>query len=267
VGTLPDGQLRHVLRCRREGRRKEESCFLVELPSTSAFNGRGHGFRSRNTSNLRTFTGLRVLLACGAPVHERGEPRAAPRGPPLGSRGMSTAQPTSLPGMRVAGARTRTSCADADVDKLAGETGCRRADAEELCGRGQEYNRSVTLRFLYRLSEPEVLEPVVPSVFANLEHGHHFIRRHDVSAVSTIYRLPISSSPTRQSLSSGSSHLSRTRPRGGTHSSCSVPAHRTAPSPTCSPTSWVERVVEASGEGHRRQRGKSRRRWRGLLEV
>ncbi|XP_072983545.1 coatomer subunit beta-1 [Typha latifolia] len=53
-----------------------------------------------------------------------------------------------------------------------------------------EYIRGVTLRFLCRLSEPEIIEPLVPSVLANLEHRHPFIRRHALLAVSAIYRLP-----------------------------------------------------------------------------
>uniref|UniRef100_A0A0E0C0W2 Coatomer subunit beta n=1 Tax=Oryza meridionalis TaxID=40149 RepID=A0A0E0C0W2_9ORYZ len=53
-----------------------------------------------------------------------------------------------------------------------------------------EYIRGVTLRFLCRLSEPEVLEPLVPSILENLDHRHHFIRRHALSAISSIYRLP-----------------------------------------------------------------------------
>ncbi|RWW07112.1 hypothetical protein GW17_00029520 [Ensete ventricosum] len=53
-----------------------------------------------------------------------------------------------------------------------------------------EYIRGVTLRFLCRLSEPEILEPLVPSVLANLDHRHPFIRRHALLAVAAIYRLP-----------------------------------------------------------------------------
>uniref|UniRef100_A0A0E0MCZ9 Coatomer subunit beta n=1 Tax=Oryza punctata TaxID=4537 RepID=A0A0E0MCZ9_ORYPU len=53
-----------------------------------------------------------------------------------------------------------------------------------------EYIRGVTLRFLCRLNEPELLEPLVPSILANLDHRHHFIRRHALSAISAIYRLP-----------------------------------------------------------------------------
>jgi coatomer subunit beta len=53
-----------------------------------------------------------------------------------------------------------------------------------------EYIRGVTLRFICRLSEPELLEPLVPSILANLEHRNHFVRRHALSAISAIYRLP-----------------------------------------------------------------------------
>ncbi|KAG6534082.1 coatomer subunit beta-1-like [Zingiber officinale] len=53
-----------------------------------------------------------------------------------------------------------------------------------------EYIRGVTLRFLCRLSEPEILEPLVPSVLANLDHRHPFVRRHALLAISAIYRLP-----------------------------------------------------------------------------
>ncbi|KAG6481354.1 hypothetical protein ZIOFF_057954 [Zingiber officinale] len=37
-----------------------------------------------------------------------------------------------------------------------------------------KYIRGVTLRFLCRLSEPEILDPLVPSVLSNLEHRHPF---------------------------------------------------------------------------------------------
>ncbi|RRT39076.1 hypothetical protein B296_00048008 [Ensete ventricosum] len=53
-----------------------------------------------------------------------------------------------------------------------------------------EYIRGVTLRFLCRLSEPEILEPLVPSVLANIEHRHPFVRRHALLAVAAIHRLP-----------------------------------------------------------------------------
>jgi hypothetical protein len=35
-----------------------------------------------------------------------------------------------------------------------------------------EYVRGSTLRYLCKLKEPEVLEPLMPSVFANLEHRY-----------------------------------------------------------------------------------------------
>merc|ERR1712176_1566934 len=53
-----------------------------------------------------------------------------------------------------------------------------------------EYIRGVTLRFLCRITEPELLEPLVPSILANLEHRHSFVRRHAARAVHTIYSLP-----------------------------------------------------------------------------
>lgn len=53
-----------------------------------------------------------------------------------------------------------------------------------------EYIRGVTLRFLCRLTEAEIIEPLVPSVLSNLEHRHPFVRRHAVLAVMSIYKLP-----------------------------------------------------------------------------
>ncbi|KAG1326885.1 coatomer subunit beta-1 [Cocos nucifera] len=53
-----------------------------------------------------------------------------------------------------------------------------------------EYLRGVTLRFLCRLPEPELLEPLIPSVLSNLEHRHPFVRRHALLATAAIYRLP-----------------------------------------------------------------------------
>lgn len=51
-----------------------------------------------------------------------------------------------------------------------------------------EYVRGVTLRFLCRLREPELLEPLVPAVRQNLEHRHAYVRRHAVLALHQIYR-------------------------------------------------------------------------------
>ncbi|CAK9183489.1 unnamed protein product, partial [Ilex paraguariensis] len=53
-----------------------------------------------------------------------------------------------------------------------------------------EYIRGVTLRFLCRLNEVEIIEPLIPSVLANLEHRHPFIRRNAILAVMSIYKLP-----------------------------------------------------------------------------
>ncbi|KAK9099811.1 hypothetical protein Scep_023241 [Stephania cephalantha] len=53
-----------------------------------------------------------------------------------------------------------------------------------------EYIRGVTLRFLCRLNETEIIEPLIPSVLANLEHRHPFIRRNAILAVMSIYKLP-----------------------------------------------------------------------------
>lgn len=53
-----------------------------------------------------------------------------------------------------------------------------------------EYLRGVTLRFLCRIREEEILEPLVPSILANLEHRHSYVRRTAVLAVNAIYKLP-----------------------------------------------------------------------------
>lgn len=53
-----------------------------------------------------------------------------------------------------------------------------------------EYIRGVTLRFLCRLNETEIVEPLIPSVLQNLEHRHPFIRRNAILAVMSIYKLP-----------------------------------------------------------------------------
>ncbi|XVF89469.1 hypothetical protein PTKIN_Ptkin19aG0132900 [Pterospermum kingtungense] len=53
-----------------------------------------------------------------------------------------------------------------------------------------EYIRGVTLRFLCRLNETEIIEPLIPSILQNLEHRHPFIRRNAILAVMSIYKLP-----------------------------------------------------------------------------
>lgn len=53
-----------------------------------------------------------------------------------------------------------------------------------------EYLRGVTLRFLCRIKEEEILEPLIPSILANLEHRHSYVRRNAVLTVSAMYKLP-----------------------------------------------------------------------------
>ncbi|KAI9084501.1 hypothetical protein K1719_033489 [Acacia pycnantha] len=53
-----------------------------------------------------------------------------------------------------------------------------------------EYIRGVTLRFLCRLNETEIIEPLIPSILSNLEHRHPFVRRNAVLAIMALYKLP-----------------------------------------------------------------------------
>ncbi|KAK8942840.1 Coatomer subunit beta-1 [Platanthera zijinensis] len=53
-----------------------------------------------------------------------------------------------------------------------------------------EFIRGVTLRFLCRLSEVDIIEPLIPSILSNIEHRHPFIRRNAILAVMSIYKLP-----------------------------------------------------------------------------
>ena len=53
-----------------------------------------------------------------------------------------------------------------------------------------EFIRGVTLRFLYRLNESKIFEPLLPSILSNLEHRHPFVRRNAVLAVMSVYKLP-----------------------------------------------------------------------------
>lgn len=53
-----------------------------------------------------------------------------------------------------------------------------------------EYIRGVTLRFLCRLNEVEIIEPLIPAVLSNLEHRHPYVRRNAILAVMSIYKLP-----------------------------------------------------------------------------
>lgn len=51
-----------------------------------------------------------------------------------------------------------------------------------------EYLRGSTLRFLCKLKEPELLEPLMPTIRSCLEHRHSYVRRNAVLAIFTIYR-------------------------------------------------------------------------------
>lgn len=51
-----------------------------------------------------------------------------------------------------------------------------------------EFIRGSTLRFLCKLKEPELLEPLMPSIRACLDHRHAYVRRNAVLAIYTIYR-------------------------------------------------------------------------------
>eukprot|EP00662_Eupelagonemidae_sp_cell21_P032812 gene32812-54662_t len=51
-----------------------------------------------------------------------------------------------------------------------------------------EYVRGATLRFMCRLGEREILEPLAPAVLDCLEHRHSYVRRNAVSAISNIYQ-------------------------------------------------------------------------------
>jgi coatomer subunit beta len=50
-----------------------------------------------------------------------------------------------------------------------------------------EYVRGSMLRFLCKLKEPELLEPLIASIKANLEHRHSYVRRTAVLAIFSIY--------------------------------------------------------------------------------
>ncbi|GAB5593932.1 coatomer subunit beta [Umbelopsis nana] len=51
-----------------------------------------------------------------------------------------------------------------------------------------EYIRGATLRFLCKIREPEVLEPLLPSCRACLEHRHSYVRKNAVFAIYSIYK-------------------------------------------------------------------------------
>ncbi|KAF5395845.1 Coatomer protein complex subunit beta 1 [Paragonimus heterotremus] len=51
-----------------------------------------------------------------------------------------------------------------------------------------EFIRGSTLRFLCKLKEPELLEPLMPAIQQCLEHRHAYVRRNAVLAIFTIYK-------------------------------------------------------------------------------
>ncbi|KAG5518803.1 hypothetical protein PMAC_002774 [Pneumocystis sp. 'macacae'] len=50
-----------------------------------------------------------------------------------------------------------------------------------------EYIRGTTLRFISKLKEPEILEPLLPATRSCLEHRHSYVRKNAVMAVFSIY--------------------------------------------------------------------------------
>lgn len=50
-----------------------------------------------------------------------------------------------------------------------------------------EYIRGNTLRFLCKLKEPELLEPLLSSLRGCLEHRHAYVRKNAVLAVQSVY--------------------------------------------------------------------------------
>ena len=46
------------------------------------------------------------------------------------------------------------------------------------------------MRFLYRLREEEIVEPLAPSILQCLDHRHSYVRRNAVLALGAVYRLP-----------------------------------------------------------------------------
>ncbi|KZF26381.1 coatomer subunit beta-like protein [Xylona heveae TC161] len=51
-----------------------------------------------------------------------------------------------------------------------------------------EYIRGNTLRFLSKLREPELIEPLISSARACLEHRHAYVRKNAVFAISSVYQ-------------------------------------------------------------------------------
>ena len=51
-----------------------------------------------------------------------------------------------------------------------------------------EYIRGSTLRFLQKVREPELLEPLIPAVRQCLEHRHSYVRKNAVFCIYTIFQ-------------------------------------------------------------------------------
>jgi coatomer subunit beta len=51
-----------------------------------------------------------------------------------------------------------------------------------------EFIRGCMLRFLCKLKEPELLEPLIPSIKQSLEHRHSYVRRNAALAVYSIHK-------------------------------------------------------------------------------
>ncbi|GAA5921381.1 hypothetical protein JCM3775_003017 [Rhodotorula graminis] len=51
-----------------------------------------------------------------------------------------------------------------------------------------EYIRGATLRFLQKIREPELLEPLIPTCRSCLEHRHSYVRKNAVMAIFQIYK-------------------------------------------------------------------------------
>ncbi|XP_059092244.1 coatomer subunit beta-like [Tigriopus californicus] len=51
-----------------------------------------------------------------------------------------------------------------------------------------EFIRGSTLRFLCKLKEPELLEPLMPTIRSCLEHRHSYVRRNAIMAIFTIFK-------------------------------------------------------------------------------
>lgn len=56
-----------------------------------------------------------------------------------------------------------------------------------------EYIRGATLRFLCKLHEPELLDPLIPSILSCLEHRHAYVRKNAIFAVYSIAQEPATS--------------------------------------------------------------------------